>query len=372
MDLPVMPPIEPMLAKSVASIPPGMFYEPKWDGFRAIIFRDGDEVEIVSRNTRPLARYFPEIVTAAQENFPSKAVVDGEIIVVDSISGRLDFWSLQQRLHPAESRVRLLAETTPANFVGFDLLALGSKDLMSRPFLERRQQLEAALAGNESPVHLSPLSDAPGLALEWFESLEGAGLDGVVAKTGEELYRPGQRVMYKVKHDRTLDCVVAGYREHKSGRGTVGSLLLGLYAGETAPLNEWSERFNQLLPIGVASSFRMADRERLAAELKPLQINIVDHPWHAAEAAAASRPGSRWNPEKDLSFVPLRPERVAEVRYNHMDRGHLRHPAKFLRWRPDRDPISCGFGQLETATSEDVGALDVLGLSVQTPPPNTR
>jgi ATP-dependent DNA ligase len=289
-------------------------------------------------------------------------VVDGEIIVADPTSGRLDFWSLQQRLHPAESRVRLLSETTPAAFVGFDVLALGDKTLMDRPFLERRHHLEAAFAGSESPVHLSPLTGAPGLASEWFESLEGAGLDGVIAKTGEELYRPGQRVMYKVKHDRTLDCVVAGYREHKSGRATVGSLLLGLYADEAAPGNEWAEMFNRLIPIGVASSFRMAERERLAVELQPLQIDIVEHPWHAAEEAAADRAGSRWNPEKDLSFVPLRPERVAEVRYNHMDRGHLRHPAKFLRWRPDRDPISCGFSQLGTATSEEVGALLALGL----------
>jgi ATP-dependent DNA ligase len=372
MNLAVTPPIEPMLAKPVGAIPPDMLYEPKWDGFRAIIFRDGEEVEIFSRNARPLARYFPEIVTAARESLPPRSVVDGEIIVTDPTSGRLDFWSLQQRLHPAESRVRLLAETTPADFVGFDVLALGDTDLMGRPFLGRRHQLEEALAGSVSPVHLCPLTDSPSLAMEWFESLEGAGLDGVIAKTSEDPYRPGQRVMYKVKHDRTLDCVVAGYREHKSGNRTVGSLLLGLYADEAAPANEWSAMFNELLPIGVASSFRTAERERLAEELKPLEIDIVDHPWHPAEGAAEGRPGSRWNPEKDLSFVPLRPERVAEVRYNHMDMGRLRHPAKFLRWRPDRDPISCGFGQLGTAKSQSVGALLALGLSAPPAPTKER
>jgi ATP-dependent DNA ligase len=354
MSLPVTPPIEPMLAKSVDAIPPCQMYEPKWDGFRAIVFRDGPDVVITSRNGRPLARYFPEIVSAAIESLPPRSVADGEIIVADPDTGRLDFFSLQQRLHPAASRVELLADLTPAEFVAFDLLAIGDQNLMSRPFHERRLLLEEALATAVPPVHLSPLTDDLALATTWFESLEGAGLDGVVAKSGEDAYQPGQRVMAKIKHERTLDCVVAGYREHKSAPETVGSLLLGLYADEATLDNEWTEMFNGLLPIGVAASFPAVERIRLAAELEPLIIDRSQHPWRGAAESNADRPGSRWNPEKDLSFVPLSPERVAEVGYNHLDGGRLRHPAKFLRWRPDREPTSCGFAQLESSTAVSV------------------
>ncbi|CAN5169273.1 ATP-dependent DNA ligase [soil metagenome] len=354
MNLPVMPPIEPMLAKSVNTIPPGCFYEPKWDGFRAMVFRDGAEVVITSRNSRPLARYFPEVVAAVVENLPPRCVVDGEIVVANRDTGHLDFWALQQRLHPADSRVRLLADLTPAEFIAFDLLALDNTDLMSTRFLERRRLLDEALKTARPPIHLTPMTDDSTLAAQWFDSLEGAGLDGVVAKDGRDRYEPGRRIMFKIKHERTLDCVVVGYRTHKAGAGLVGSLLLGLYADGAGPADAWAEMFQGLVPIGVAASFPMALRSRLATELAPLVIDIADHPWHSTAAEATPQTGSRWNPDKDLSFVPLKAERVAEVRYNHMDGGQLRHPAQFLRWRPDRDPSSCGFAQLESTVAVNV------------------
>ncbi len=346
-----MPPVEPMLAKPVARIHPGWHYEPKWDGFRAIVFRDGDELEIASRNTRPLARYFPEVVSAIKKAMPTRCVVDGEIIIANPESGGLDFWALQQRLHPAESRVQLLADETPADFVAFDVLAIGDEDLTPSPFRDRRRALERILIGASASVHVTPLTDEATMAQRWFEDFEGAGLDGIIAKNGEDSYQPGRRVMEKVKHDRTMDCVVAGYRVHKSGEGAVGSLLLGLYSGDYTSGIEWAEMFGGLTPIGVAASFPMDMRRRLATELDELVIEMSEHPWGTAvdEFSVEGRvnPGSRWNPDKDLSFVPLRPERVAEVRYNHMDGGRLRHPAQFLRWRPDRDPASCDFDQLE-------------------------
>jgi ATP-dependent DNA ligase len=310
-----MPPVPPMLAKAVAEIPPGWLYEPKWDGFRSIVFRDGDEVEIGSRNTRPMARYFPEVVAAARESLPPRCVVDGEIIVPKD--GRLDFWSIQQRLHPAASRVDLLAGETPASFVAFDLLALGDENLCGRPFAERRAALEAALAGARPPVYLTPVTRDEALAREWFVRFEGAGLDGLIAKSPDQIYQPDKRVMTKLKHVRTADCVLAGYRVHKSSDDAIGSLLLGLYDDD-----------GDLRSVGVVGAFPMARRRELLTELQPLVCDFEDHPWnwareHIPEGAVF---GSRWNPGKSLSFVPLRPERVLEVRYDHMEGSRFRHP----------------------------------------------
>lgn len=358
MKLPVTPPIEPMLAKAVTRIRPGWLYEPKWDGFRAIVFRDGDEVEIVSRNSRPLARYFPEVVAAVKEGLPHRCVVDGEVIIANPETGALDFWALQQRLHPAQSRVELLAGRTPARLVLFDILALADEGLMSLPFRQRRDHLNRIGDEMSPPMHVTPLTGDMETAGRWFEELEGAGLDGIIAKNGDDPYQPGRRVMEKVKHDRTADCVVIGYRAHKNDTGAIGSLILALHSDGDHPRDEWSDMFGGLVPIGVASSFPEARRRELMAELQPLVIELDEHPWGDAlrriAAEAGGYPGSRWNPGKDLSFVPLQPELVAEVRYNHMDRGHLRHPAQFLRWRPDRDPVSCGFSQLEVVDSVDV------------------
>jgi ATP-dependent DNA ligase len=352
MKLPVMPPVAPMLAKLVREIPPDRYYEPKWDGFRAIVFRDGDEVEIGSRNERPFTRYFPEMVEAIRASLPRRCVVDGEIVVAGGQG--LDFWALQQRIHPAESRVRLLAERTPASLVAFDLLALGDEDLTALPFRERRPALERALSTAAPPVHITPITRDGGLARRWFEQFEGAGLDGLIAKDGAQPYQPGKRVMDKIKHERTADCVVAGYRVHKSGAGKLGSLLLGLY--HDAELPEWAGAFGGLAPVGVVGAFPMARRHELFAELQPLVCDLADHPWHsvAREAAARRSDVSRWNPGKDLSFVPLRPERVVEVRYGHMEGFRFRHPAQFVRWRPDRDPASCGYAQLEQPVRFDL------------------
>jgi ATP-dependent DNA ligase len=358
MRLPVMPPVLPMLAKVGADLPPGAFYEPKWDGFRSIVFRDGDEVEIGSRNTRPMARYFPEVVAAARESLPPRCVVDGEIVVAGA-DGRLDFWSLQQRLHPAASRVDLLAGQTPASLVAFDLLALGDEDLTARPFAERRAALEQALADATAPVHLTPITRDPDLAREWFERFEGAGLDGVIAKHGALTYQPNKRVMTKVKHVRTADCVLAGYRVHKSGPDAIGSLLLGLYDDGTYPVPEWSGAFGGLCSVGVVGAFPAARRRELFAELQPLRCDPADHPWQGAldHQPARAAMGSRWNPGKELSFVPLRPERVLEVRYDHMEGARFRHPPQFVRWRPDRDPASCGYAQLERPVDLDVAQI---------------
>jgi len=337
-----MPPVAPMLAKSVKEIPLGQLsYEPKWDGFRSIIFRDGDEVEIGSRNERPMTRYFPEIVTAVTANLPEKCVIDGEIIIPSSDGLRLDFEALLQRIHPADSRVRLLAEQTPAAFVAFDLLAAGDADYTDRPFAERRAALEDALAAAGPPIHLTPATTDFGLAGQWFRQFEGAGLDGLVAKPLDGIYEPDKRVMFKVKHERTADCVVAGYRPHKSGPDAIGSLLLGLYNDA-----------GQLASVGVIGAFPMARRRELLTELQPLVTTFDEHPWNwASQEAVVRNPReaetSRWNAGKDLSFVPLRPERVVEVRYDHMEGTRFRHTTQFVRWRPDRDPRSCGFGQLE-------------------------
>jgi ATP-dependent DNA ligase len=352
-----MPPVAPMLAKPVAAIPPGQFYEPKWDGFRSIVFRDGDEVEIGSRKERPMTRYFPEVVDAVRRSFPPRAVIDGEIVIAGD--GGLDFWALQQRIHPAASRVALLATRTPASFVAFDLLALGDDDLTDMPFAHRRAALERALATAVPPVHLTPITRDEKTARLWFERFEGAGLDGLIAKRADLTYQPDKRVMTKIKHVRTADCVVAGYRVHKRAPDAIGSLLLGLYVDEAAPPSQWMDHTSGLAPVGVIGAFPMARRRELFAELQALVIDVADHPWSwAAEMGQAPDGGSRWNPKKDLSFVPLRPERVVEVRYDYLEGARFRHPPQFVRWRPDRDPTSCGYAQLEQPTPFDVA--DVL------------
>lgn len=345
-----MPPVSPMLAKAVPKIPPGMQYEAKWDGFRAIVFRDGDEVEIGSRTGKPLTRYFPELVAALLAELPERCVVDGEIVIAHD--GRLHFEELLERIHPAASRVRTLAERTPASFVAFDLLALGSTDLSEQPLAERRTALLEALAAARPPVHIAPATTDLDLAGTWFSRFEGAGLDGLVAKPLDQPYRPGQRTMFKVKHARTADCVLAGYREHKSGP-VVGSLLLGLY-----------DDTGQLQHVGVCASFPMARRRELAEELKELRMaDLTGHPWSgwADEAAQASSrlPGatSRWTGSKDLSWVPLRPERVCEVAYDHMEGTRFRHTTQFRHWRPDRTPESCTYQQLEEPVGYDLAEL---------------
>jgi ATP-dependent DNA ligase len=359
MRLPVMPPVAPMLAKPIAGIPPGCFYEPKWDGFRSIVFRDGDEVAIGSRNERPMSRYFPEIVSAVRESLPPRCVVDGEIVVASADRRALDFWALQQRLHPAASRVELLAGRTPAAFIAFDLLALGDEDYTARPFRERRAALERALEAAAPPVHLTPITRDEEEARRWFDLFEGAGLDGVIAKHADEPYRPGKRVMAKVKHVRTADCVLAGYRVHKSGPEAIGSLLLGLYDDGDPPASQWADMFGGLMSVGVVGAFSAARRRELFSELQPLVCDVADHPWgRLAEMAPGRGAGSRWNPGKDLSFVPLRPERVLEVRYDHMEGTRFRHPPQFVRWRPDREAASCGFQQLEKPVRFDLS--DVL------------
>jgi ATP-dependent DNA ligase len=347
-----MPPVKPMLAKAVHAVPrdPGLLYEPKWDGFRCVVFRDGDELELGSRNDRPLTRYFPELVALLLEALPARCVVDGEIVVVTEDG--LQFDTLQNRLHPAASRVNKLAAETPASFVAFDLLALGDEDLTGRPFADRRATLEGILSGDLGRVHLTPITDDADVATDWFTRFEGAGFDGVMAKPAGEPYLQDKRVMWKVKHERTADCVVAGYRMHKDGNG-VGSLLLGLFDDE-----------GTLHHVGVASSFTAARRRELIDELAPLRERAMDeHPWREwaeAQAHADGRmPGgmSRWNAQKDLSWEPLRTELVAEVRYEHVLGGRFRHGGRLVRFRPDRTPASCTYGQLEEVAPAELSAI---------------
>ncbi|MET9643102.1 ATP-dependent DNA ligase [Streptomyces syringium] len=352
MDLPVMPPVRPMLAKSAAAIPPGMSYEAKWDGFRAIVFRDGEEIELGSRSGKPLTRYFPELVRGLREQLPPRCVLDGEIVIVRG--GRLDFDALLERIHPADSRVRHLAETTPASLVAFDLLALGDASLLETEQRARRAALEDALRDAADPVFVAPVTEDIAVARAWFERFEGAGLDGVVAKPPGLPYRQGERVMVKVKHERTADCVVAGLRLHKSGP-VVGSLLLGLH-----------DDAGRLQHVGVCASFPIRRRQELMGELEPLRMpSIEGHPWEqwaSEEAQAADRlPGgpSRWTGKKDLSWIPLRPERVCEVAYDHMQGDRFRHTAQFRRWRPDREPRECTYAQLEEPVHYDLA--EVLG-----------
>ena len=351
--LPVMPPVAPMLAKSLPRIPDGaLSFEPKWDGFRSIIFRDGDEVEIGSRNGKPMTRYFPEIVEAVKANLPERCVVDGEIVVV--VGERLEFEVLQQRIHPATSRVSRLSKETPASFIAFDILASGDDDYTTRPFAQRRQLLEQALLGAQPPVHLTPATTDHNLAQQWVKQFEGAVLDGVVAQPLEGVYEPDKRVMFKIKHERTADCVVAGYRVHATDTESIGSLLLGLYSDA-----------GELMSVGVIGAFPAARRRELFVEMQPLITSFDNHPWAWAKQEEGTRTprnaeGSRWAVGKDLSFTPLRPERVVEVRYEHMEGIRFRHTAQFIRWRPDRDPKSCTYEQLEEPVKYDLA--DVLSI----------
>lgn len=339
----ISPPIEPMLSKAAEAIPrTGNFiFEPKWDGFRAIVFRRPDDVFIQSRDLRPLDRYFPELHDGLIKSLPDDCVVDGEIVIATPHG--LDFDLLQLRLHPAASRVAKLAHETPSSFVAFDLLAVDGTDVCALPFEERRARLETLLKRPVAPIHLTPMTRDRSVAIEWLQRFEGAGLDGVMAKPADGTYEPGRRVMFKIKHSRTADCVVAGYRWHKNGPGTlVGSLLLGLY-----------DKRGKLQHVGVTSSFTMQKRKELAALLEPLRKNAMnDHPWRewASGAGEMQRmPGgqSRWSAGKDLSWEPVRIERVCEVHYDHMQRDRFRHAAVFQRWRPDKEPKDCTYDQLE-------------------------
>ena len=354
-----MPPVLPMLAKSVSGVPDpgkhgGLSFEPKWDGFRCLVFKDGDEVELASRNTKPLTRYFPELVTAMREQLPDRVVLDGEIFVgLEGPDGwRLEFETLQERIHPATSRVDKLAEETPAGFVAFDLLALGDTSYVDRPLSERRAALVDALDGLDGPCYLTRTTEDPVEAERWFEEFEGAGLDGVVAKPLSAPYEPNKRTMLKIKHERTADVVLAGYREHKTSteeEPLIGSLLLGLY-----------DDSGELQHIGVSASFTAKRRAELWHELQPLRVDITDHPWGRWQEFLTANPDrvpgtqSRWSQGKDLGFTALRPERVLEVKYDHMEGRRFRHTAHFKRWRPDRDPESCDYGQLEEPAGYDL------------------
>ncbi len=352
-NLPVIPPIGPMLAKAVNELPlePGMIYEPKWDGFRCIIFRDGDKIELSSRGERPLTRYFPELIEALLNDLPQRCVVDGEIVIVGSHG--LNFDALLQRIHPADSRVRRLALETPASFVAFDLIALGDDDLRNTPFVERRTLLTNALSQAKPPIYLTPATTDPVIAADWFERFEGAGLDGVMAKSASLGYLPDKRLMFKVKHQRTADCVVGGFRWHKESG--VGSLLLGLYDTDGV-----------MHHVGVATSFTAKRRLELVEELAPWRDNALDnHPWadwaKAAQAEAMNHSGqrlpgatSRWNAKKDLSWEPIRAERVAEVAYDHLQGDRFRHATRLVCWRDDRSPDSCTYAQLEQPVPEEL------------------
>jgi ATP-dependent DNA ligase len=326
-----------MLAKSQVALPEGdWYYEPKWDGFRAIVFRDGDEVEIASRNERPLTRYFPEVVDAVRAALPARCVVDGEVVVAGP--GGLDFDALSQRIHPAASRIQRLREELPAQLVVFDLLAIGDDDLRQAPFSERRAQLASAVDPSAASVHLTPITTDVVVARDWFTRFEGAGLDGVVAKAPGLAYLENQRVMLKVKHERTADFVVGGFRWYKGGAGTsVGSLMLGLYDG------------GELRHVGVIGSFTAERRRALVAELAPFRGDAGDHPWAGWADHIGSEPGSRWNAGKDLRFELLRPDLVVEAAFEHLQGDRLRHTARFRRWRPDREAVSCTYEQVDVA-----------------------
>jgi ATP-dependent DNA ligase len=350
-----MPPVRPMLAKATHDVPraDGLRYEPKWDGFRCIVFRDGDEVELGSRNDRPLTRYFPEMPGPLREVLPERCVVDGEIVLVGPDG--LDFDGLQQRIHPAASRITLLSEQTPASFVAFDLLALDDRDLCGEAFDERRRLLESALVPGHERVHVTPITADPDVAEDWFRRFEGAGFDGVMAKPGGGRYEQNKRSMVKVKHERTADCVVAGFRWHKDGEG-VGSLLIGLY-----------DDAGRLHHVGVATSFAAARRKALVDEVAPLRMDaLAGHPWeewalaeaHARESGSRM-PGapSRWNAKKDMTWEPLRVERVVEVRYEHLQGNRFRHATRFVRWRDDKTPAECTYDQLEAVAPAELAAI---------------
>jgi ATP-dependent DNA ligase len=359
MRLPFDPPLEPMLAKPSNGLPDGdgWLYEPKWDGFRAIVFRDGDETLIQSRDLKPLDRYFPELAAPLRASLPDRCVVDGEVVIAQD--GELAFESLLLRIHPAASRVKMLAEETPASFVAWDLLALDDEDLRGLPQVDRRARLEKVLTGVKAPVHLTPATRDRATAADWFDRFEGAGLDGVIAKRLDAPYQPGKRAMLKVKHQRTADCVVAGFRWHKNGPGThVGSLLLGLY-----------DDAGKLHHVGITSSFSWDRRGALTKELEPLRENAAEgHPWGewaewaawgAADASGQRLPGatSRWNRGKDLSWEPLRAERVVEVAYDHLQGDRFRHGTTFVRWRTDKSPADCRYDQLEETAAFEIAKI---------------
>jgi ATP-dependent DNA ligase len=356
-NLPVNPPVMPMLAKRVDALPDGddWIFEPKWDGFRALVFRDSDEIFIQSRDEKPLNRYFPEVLDPLRAALPERCVLDGEMVIVKNDG--LDFNSLQLRLHPAASRVKLLSGQIPASFVFFDLLCLGDRDLCREPFQTRRRELESLLASAHAPIHLTPATRDRAIAADWFRRFEGAGLDGVIAKPIAGTYEPNKRVMIKVKHERDCDCVVAGFRWHKKGdRTLVGSLLLGLFDDAGA-----------LQHVGVCASFSTAKRKELVEFLAPYRENaLAAHPWkHWAEAMAESDDGvkrmpggqSRWSQGKDLSWEPLRPELVVEVAYDHMQGDRFRHTAQFRRWRTDKKTSDCTYAQLEVVPPQELTAI---------------
>ncbi len=348
-SLPLSPPILPMLAKRVSEIPAGdqWIFEPKWDGFRCLVFREGDEILLQSRDGKPLNRYFPEVVEVLLAQLPQRCVLDGELVI--ATKDGLDFDALQLRLHPAASRVKLLAGEIPASVVFFDLLWVGDEDLREAPFAERRKRLEEVLGRTSPPVHVTPATRDHAIAKDWFKRFEGAGLDGVMAKSAEEPYQPDKRVMLKVKHERDCDCVVAGFRWHKNGEGTaVGSLLLGLY-----------DAADVLQHVGVCASFTMPKRRELVEFLAPYRVNALEgHPWAGwAEMTASGRmPGgqSRWSAGKDLSWEALRPELVVEVAYEHMQGNRFRHMAQFRRWRVDKAPRDCTYAQLEVVPAQEL------------------
>ncbi|HWB86347.1 MAG TPA: ATP-dependent DNA ligase [Bryobacteraceae bacterium] len=356
MKLPVNPPVLPMLAKRVDALPPddAFIFEPKWDGFRALVFRDGDEIEILSREQKPLNRYFPELVAALLAQLPARCVLDGEIVIVTSHG--LDFDLLQLRLHPAASRVALLSTQTPASIVFFDLLSEGHRDLRELPFEQRRAELEKALAKVEPPIHLTPATRDRNLAEEWFRRFEGAGLDGVMAKPIDIAYEPDKRVMFKVKHERDCDCVVPGFRWYKDAeQEAVGSLLLGLYDDAGA-----------LQHVGVCASFSAEKRRELVDFLAPYRRNAMkNHPWKAWAGGGDGQrmPGaqSRWSRGKELSWEPLRPELVVEIAYEHMQGPRFRHMAHFRRWRTDKSPAQCTFAQLEVVPPEELSQIFAAG-----------
>lgn len=348
MDLPVNPPVLPMLAKRVEKIPSGdsWIFEPKWDGFRVLVFRDGEEILLQSRDRKSLNRYFPELLDAVHAQLPTRCVLDGEIVIARN--GALDFDALQLRIHPAASRIKLLAKQTPASIVFFDLLCEGDRDLQQQPFQNRREELVSLLSGAKPPIHITPATHDRSVASDWFSRFEGAGLDGVMAKPVSGEYEPDKRVMFKVKHERDCDCVVAGFRWHKEGEGTaVGSLLLGLYDDSGA-----------LQHVGVCASFTKEKRRELVEFLAPYRTDaLLDHPWKEGGNGNESRmPGgqSRWSQGKDLSWEPLRPELVVEVAYEHMQGNRFRHMAQFRRWRFDKQPSDCTYAQLEVVPPEEL------------------
>ena len=343
-----------MLCKLAHSIPAGEWlYEPKWDGFRAIVYRDGDNVILQSREGKPLERYFPELLAPLRTSLPERVILDGEVVIASA--GRLDFDAMLQRIHPAATRINELAARTPASYVAWDVLALGDEDLRARPQLERRALLERVLASASPPIYLTPATRDAAVAADWFSRFEGAGFDGVIAKPVDAPYVAGKRTMVKIKHERTADCVLAGFRWYKNGKDRlVGSLLLGLY-----------DPAGTLHHVGICSAFTQSRRAELATELAPLRENaLADHPWKDwADFQdiddGQRRPGatSRWNRKKDLSWEPLRLERVIEVAYDHLQGTRFRHATHFRRWRPDRTPAQCTYAQLEETPAAELAAI---------------